>query len=684
MAEKFSNGPQSISEPVGINEIESNSQEQTPRLSKAAAPTSIDKPIHIDEVSKGHQEALDAEAAQKIAPKHTQGIGAEALYSRNNTMLADRQFTNQGPEKETFVANARNKDDDGNEIPWEYHDKDTNSYKPIDKDKHHLFQNTETGQPEVHVRDRDKDRGYLSGVMTGLGHFVSEGFVPSPGVGAATSSASWLSKGGKKASLEVPAFRNESAGRTAVEAADTVHDTTGATVPVPQSAVTTHPAANLTTNVITALPSGSKPYVKAASAMGEGLVDARDQAAGLNTAGRVSSTESAGEAATEGITNYAKPARQGGVLGQRVADAYDKVDNTISGGPHQLNNTVKAAQDIQTAYESTKMEGFAPAIKDVLAAATDPKGLTYDGLKRLRSHIGEMIETGAKIAETGIQEADLKRLYKGLTDDMRDLVTTQGGPRGLQLWERANTYARLASERREQLAKVLGTNRSEEGVVGAILRKARAATGSADARSLEVARKSMPADAWNEVVSSVVSSLGTRVTKGEGKIFDPGQFVKDFESLSPRGKSILFGDNQRLRKALDSISSLGKTWDTAASTAHEAGPLSHLISTAAVVNHEGGLVSKTLHVIGGIITMRGLGNMLSKPATAESVAKWMEGYKLVTLKPTRSNVMLFNKATNAFANDAAKDDRERIGDAGAKAIDYAKKLTSLVSPFAGK
>lgn len=532
---------------------------------------------------------------------------------------------------------------------------DKDQLQPTDTSKHVVMRDPKSGKYMVYARSKETDENAESGIGR-LAGFVQEG--------AATDM-------GRPRDL----IRSATKGQQALKAAHRVEQTTGETVPISRAAVTENPALNIAARTSSVLPGGSGPFANAAARTEHGIESAANSAASMNT-GVAADAAHAGEAAKSGLEEYVKPK---GVLAGRVSKAYDKLDPLIDNTkPHPVSNTMKAAQDIQSSYEATKQEGFAPSIKKVMGAVTDPHGVTYSGLKDLRTQVGELIDTGAKAAETGMHEIDLKYLYKSLTDDMKDLVQTHGGARGMQLWERANNYARLASDRRKVLGKILGAKtKSDEAVFGSLLKKA-GSTVDANIKALNTARKSMPPDQWDEVASGVVSRLGRRVTNA-GAEFDPGKFVRDYASLSSQGKNVLFGENVRLRKALDAISDVSHTWDDISRKSHGGGAIAHTIGTVAAVEH-GGL----LHAVAIATGLNTLSRLLARPATAESVARWMQGYKVLTLKPTKANMVVFNQAAKALSDNVDHESRGSTSKAGSHIIDASKKLVEHLSPFGGK
>lgn len=686
MADAQATEPQNTQQPTSYEDAVASRPHVYIRTDKSE-PKNTEAPVSFDDVFKNFEANKVPEAPAPA--KSTIDTVADNLrkgeIDKQNTRLGAIQRTSQVPNKDDYVGKAVH----GSEIGFD-DEKDPNhdvyflqdekgNYAPADTKKHVVFHDPDTGETNLYNRNPDKDRNVLTSIGVGLGSLVQEGFQAAPGVAKVADKVGRgiLSLNGEGPASSLPhGSTGPTRGQEALTAAGKVADTTEVAVPVSQAAVTENKLSPAVAKGLQALPGGSAPFDKAAANTEAGLAGAA-----ANATSGSSTAEHAGNTAREAIEATAKP--KTGVLAQKVSDAYDKLDTHMApDATRDLSETRKVAQDIQSRFEATRGESgttkIDPTINEVLSAATDPKGVSYQGLKDLRTRVGEMLEGGTKISETGVSDKQLRNLYKGLTDDMRGMVQQHGGARGLQLWERANNFARLASERRETLGKVLGVNRSDEGILGAIERMA-GSTNSADSKTLAAAKKSIPADEWNEIAQTVASRLG-KVKTDQGVHFDPSKFVRDYDKVSDRGKALLFGDQQRLRKALDSISELSKFKEPIAHT----GPVAHLLAAGLVVGHahgEGGVLSRLGHVVAGVFSMKALGAMLAKPATAESVAKWMEGYKMATLKPTKGNVTLFQRLGETLANRAAEEDREHIGDVASKAAELAKRLGVLISPM---
>jgi hypothetical protein len=179
--------------------------------------------------------------------------------------------------------------------------------------------------------------------------------------------------------------------------------------------------------------------------------------------------------------------------------------------------------------------------------------LTYEGVKTLRTNVGEMLKGG--ILPEGVSGSELKRIYGALSKDLESSVAAAGGPKASEAFNRANRYYSLASDRRESLAKIIGAdgNAPAETVFSRI--EAMAGSGSrADISKLAQARKAMGSDDWNEMASTIVTRLGRDV---EGN-FSPQRFVTAYNKISDAGKTLLFrgGDKGELAAHLDDIATV--------------------------------------------------------------------------------------------------------------------------------
>lgn len=266
----------------------------------------------------------------------------------------------------------------------------------------------------------------------------------------------------------------------------------------------------------------------------------------LHTSLGAANAPQAGTAAKNALTDWMR-----GRSKTMVGDAYDEVNRYID--PNKLtkaDNLSKTVQEISDRIFASNLDPEkSTALNLVMPAATNPNGLTYDGIKNLRTRIGEMLEGGILPADTS--EGELRQIYKALSDDLQQSVLSSGGSRAQQLFNRANQINKAVQERREKLATIVGMKGdvAPEQVLGKIQSMAQAGT-KGDINKLVLARRSVPSHDWEHVTSGVIESLG-RAPEGN---FSPDRFITGYAKMSPQGRDVMFGPiGNPVRDALEDI-----------------------------------------------------------------------------------------------------------------------------------
>lgn len=428
-------------------------------------------------------------------------------------------------------------------------------------------------------------------------------------------------------------------------------------VPMPRMALSTKPAVQGMAMSLKTPPFIGTPIRQSADASMAQINNAVRRAAEIPTGSSVAAPE-AGAAMKSALEDYIGPTSQ-----KNVSSHYDKVDQFIKpkAGAQlpatPLNSTANTVAKIAAERVGANLEGNGKAVDHVINAVKNPSGLTYYGIKKLRSTVGEMLKPGRLPAETS--EAELKQIYGSLTEDLKQSVLDSGSQPALSAFNRANNYARLVAGRREVLDKLLGT-KSDEGIVGALQRLA-GSNSSANIKLLTQARRSVgPAD-WNELSSAVIGNLG----KNRAGEFSGDIFLSDYGKLSERAKSLLFGstgaqsanaigETQPLRKSLDDIAMLSekmkklqKFGNTSGTTQSAAG-LGEIGAVLAAVKT--GSVTAILTVLSGMVGGRALSSFLAKPITAEKIDKWARVYAATSTRPSMDSAMILARATRTLAS----------------------------------
>jgi len=432
----------------------------------------------------------------------------------------------------------------------------------------------------------------------------------------------------------LPAIRgavSQTAGSQVAEAGERLG------VALPRAVTSDSAATQQTAKIAANVPWAGQPLRQASTQAIEQLDDAsRNVAQGYGNPAANAAT--AGQTLRSGIEQYIGPTTKG-----RVSKLYDEVDNLVDPtltGP--MTNTQQALSAIN-ARRQLSARGESPA-GELLGPALSRHGITYEGLKDLRTVFGEKLNP--TLIAKNLEEGERKALYRALTLDLRHTTLLAGGQEALKKWERANTYNSLVMDRRENLNRLLKVNSDEQlfdRVLGAAQNK-----GRADVQLLSQARKALPADEWNEVAAGVINRMGR---DAEGNL-TPDRFVTAYGQLSPAGKSLLFRSTgqSNLAGALDDIALVSSRFKQMNQYANPSGTAQSVIGGATGF----GAIADPVTTLTSMMTARVMSGLLAKPQSAQSIAKWSNAYYNAVAKPTRATLQALQNANRSFADDIGR------------------------------
>jgi hypothetical protein len=407
-------------------------------------------------------------------------------------------------------------------------------------------------------------------------------------------------------------------------------------VEVPKFIATDSVATQRTAAGLKNIPFAGDPIVTGARRFNESLGTAADNIAGqLGSGDRVA----AGQTASRSLLDWIGPKSKAA-----VTNAYDAVDNAISQNVRgDLSQTRNVISDIMAKRANAQIQGSSKAVDEVLAAVQAPGGMNYQGVKDLRTFIGEMKDQG--ILPPGVSGSELKRIYGALSDDMRNIVQAGGGQRGLALWERANTLNAAVAKRREELAKIVGKDGSAppEQIFDRLTTYA-SDKGGANISRLMKARSTMTQDEWQEVGSAIIQRMGRDAQDD----FSPNRFVTGWGKMSDAGKAALFPD-QAHRAALNDLSTLSVRGGPA--MARFANPSGTAQGTA-FAGLGAGVFADLGSTLTAVLTGRVVASSLAQPASASSMARMAKAYSIAIEKPTAATYASLQSAVRNFSNTA--------------------------------
>lgn len=383
-------------------------------------------------------------------------------------------------------------------------------------------------------------------------------------------------------------------------------------VDVPKAAASDTTAVQQLGKVVTNIPIAGTPLRKASEkAIGKLDEAAKNVEQGYGGA----SVPAAGEAARDSLTEYVS-----GTTKARQQKLYDKVDELVD--PNMtvsLPATSRMASLIsgERTAGALKPSGAVGMVQDALSR---PEGLTYQGIKKLRTSVGEMLDGHSPLpAETS--QAELKRIYGSLTQDLGNTIKASGNQEALNAFGRANTYTRLVSDRRQNLMRVLGA-KNDEGIISRLMAAA-GSTSTADTKLLQQVRHSIDPETADGIASAVVSKLG----RGPDGVFSPDRFVPAWGKITPPAKSILFKSTGKgeLARALDDIATVSTRFKQLQKFANPSGTGQTVTGYAEL--H--GMFVAPLTTLSVITSGRVVSHLLARPATATATANWAKSYMAV-------------------------------------------------------
>ncbi len=265
--------------------------------------------------------------------------------------------------------------------------------------------------------------------------------------------------------------------------------------------------------------------------------------------GAAADAASAGQGARTALENWIGP-----LSSEATRTAYDSVDALVNPAiKTPLNDTARMAAEIVSRNKASTLPP-GQAVDLIRQAASSHDGLTYEGIKGLRTRVGELIDAGPMPG--GPAQGELKQIYGALTKDLRAATENAGGAPARKAFDKANILYAAVSKRREELMRVLGVNpknpAAPEAVFAAIQRKA-GSSSTADIATLNKIKKSMPPKAWDDVSSAVVEQMGRSPPTGEVSL---DKFFTEYNKISPAGKAALFGGKTDLAAALDDLATI--------------------------------------------------------------------------------------------------------------------------------
>jgi hypothetical protein len=452
------------------------------------------KALHLQQMPDEQLTALynqnqPADTSMAAAPLYPTAASAQALdRDFENQLLAARQRTT--PIMTAHAPNLVSSDvfmNDQGEL--QYKDPDTGKVVDTNAEKHVVLRDPDSGELKVFNRTPETDEGRISA----LGRIVSLG--TNTRTLPALASVPEVATAAAKIGVELPrATTSETLGRAG--------------------------------KIVAGMPFGAPLVRKSQEAIGqlENAVTDTAKAAGGATEPAVT-----GEAVQNAITKTIPDATR-----RALGSLYGEVEKLVDpNAMTSLPSTATAVNNIVARRTAAALPTESTAVKAVMEGVTRPEGMTFEGIKDLRTNVGDLMK---EEAIAGRPTDGLNSIYASLSDDLRASALHGGGAQAVNAFDRANYATSVTKQWQEQLEKIVGpASRSSEGVTGVIKRMAGVGPG-ADIQTLTLARRWLPPEAWENVASTIINQLG----RDRSGTFSPTRFVSDYAQISPQAKQVLF------------------------------------------------------------------------------------------------------------------------------------------------
>lgn len=447
------------------------------------------------------------------------------------------------------------------------------------------------------------------------------------------------------ASLAIPGVGLRSVAAAPTAAATRAREIADASqrlnVPIARAAATDSVPIQSTAGALKEIPVVGAPLVESSKRSLKAMDDAVDRTvAGYGSGEPIT----AGQAAAEGLESWIT-----GKSGNIANRLYAPVDNLVNPTyTRPLHATQTAVADIMAKRANARIAGTSKAVDEVMDGLQSG-GMNYQGLKDLRSYIGEM--TPEEMVAKGISKTEAKKIYGALSQDLRGTVLDAGGPDALTAFDRASRLYETIADKRAALAKVIGlkADAAPERVMDRIMAMA-GSKGGADYSKLIQVRRAIGPDKWDEVTSAVVNKMGRDKPGAE---FSGDRFKTAWDALPDNSKRLLFNSTGKtdLAKSVEDIMTL--------SGAHRQlmryGNPSGTGRVATLTGMAGAMWAAPVATLASAVGGNVLARVFASPVAAKNAAKWSLTYSNAAKNPSPGRIAVLGAASENLAKALNRD-----------------------------
>jgi hypothetical protein len=273
--------------------------------------------------------------------------------------------------------------------------------------------------------------------------------------------------------------------------------------------------------------------------------------------GAVPPDNEAGDAAVGSIRRWMRTTSGDELAAMEQEIARDLLPGTLT-EPRQL---ARMAQQLAIEDHTRASNVNRPAINAVMEAIERPGGLTFEGLRGLRTALDAQMQHNI-LNEAGTAQPAFQRIRGALTNDIRNHVQRYGmrGPQSVAMFDQAMQRESQILRQRSRLEKIIGKQGdiNPEALVDKVGQWVSTRGNRSISKLAELQRVVPP-----QVMDDIAAVTLTKWARQTGKVgeFSLGNFDKMWKGMTPEGKRLLFGGGQRHQETVARLDALSETID---------------------------------------------------------------------------------------------------------------------------
>lgn len=281
-------------------------------------------------------------------------------------------------------------------------------------------------------------------------------------------------------------------------------------------------------------------------------------------------------------------------LKKSAASLYSAVDAAVpKSAPAPVSNIVKALNGVIESIGGA--DGLKAAERGLYDLVTGKDKITYGRLLREKDHIGRAIARGdGPYGDIG--QADLKRMYAAISDDLADAVRTIGDPELVAKLKEANQLYAKQKGLEKRITTAYGSD-----LDGSIVQKLRGAVKQAaqgDSAGLTRILKVIPTELRKQAVATAIAAA-TRSARATEPGFGLPEFAKFFAGIKankPIHAQIGAAIGPEAMAMLEDLATVSRRIVSADANVLRTGKANQVLAGALAAE---GLVGRVLHSTGG-------------------------------------------------------------------------------------